>query len=109
MHYTVNHIACECRMRTDLFQKRFLSGSFLWKSAGQTCGCPQVTNALVNGKVALRARCETIVDGNRGITGMPDEAALWAAWGDVAASLENANHAAGPSAACLAFQLSAGR
>ena len=47
------------------------------------------------------------MDGNRGITGMPDEAALWAAWSEVAASLENANRAAGPSAACLAYRSTA--
>ena len=41
-------------------------------------------------------------DGNRGITGAPDEAALWSAWGEVATSLSSANRAAGPSPVCLA-------
>ena len=45
-------------------------------------------------------------DGTRGITGTPDEQALWSAWGNVAASLEAANRAAGPSAACLGFRSS---
>ncbi len=44
------------------------------------------------------------VDGSRGITGTPDETALWAAWGDVAGSLEAANRAAGSSVACRALQ-----
>ena len=42
-------------------------------------------------------------DTERGITFTPDEAALWAAWRDVATRLEAANQAAGPSAGCLAF------
>jgi hypothetical protein len=43
-------------------------------------------------------------DSQRGITGAPDEAALWAAWSDVAARLEAANRAAGPAATCLAYR-----
>ncbi len=47
---------------------------------------------------------ELDMDGNRGVTATPDEAALWDAWRDAAAWLEDANSAAGPSAMCLAFQ-----
>jgi hypothetical protein len=42
-------------------------------------------------------------DSQRGITGTPDEAALWSAWADTGAALERANKAAGPSSICLAF------
>ncbi len=42
-------------------------------------------------------------DTQRGITGAPDEAALWTAWGNVGATLEAANQAAGPSQQCLAL------
>ena len=42
------------------------------------------------------------MDSRRGITGAPDEAALWAAWRDVGAQLEAANRTAGPSGSCLA-------
>ena len=41
-------------------------------------------------------------DTQRGITGAPDEAALWTAWSNVGASLEAANQPAGPSEQCLA-------
>ena len=41
-------------------------------------------------------------DAQRGITGAPDEAALWATWGNVGSALEATNQAAGPSAQCLA-------
>ena len=41
-------------------------------------------------------------DATRGITGTPDEGPLWAAWIEVANSLEAANRAAGVSAACQA-------
>jgi hypothetical protein len=44
------------------------------------------------------------LDSERGITGAPEEAALWAAWANVAARLEAANRAAGPAAACLALR-----
>lgn len=43
-------------------------------------------------------------DGNRGITGTPDAGLLWAAWGEVADSLETANRQAGPASSCLTFQ-----
>ncbi|MBI3969713.1 MAG: hypothetical protein HY332_00370 [Chloroflexi bacterium] len=48
---------------------------------------------------------EAVLDADirRGITGALDEAALWAAWRDVAAQLEAANRAAGPSHMCRAF------
>jgi len=46
------------------------------------------------------------VDGSRGITGAPDEAGLWAAWTDVAGSLEAANRTAGSSSACRALRSS---
>ena len=42
-------------------------------------------------------------DNQRGITGTPDEAALWSAWADTAASLEAANQSAGPSDRCLSY------
>jgi hypothetical protein len=45
-------------------------------------------------------------DSRRGITGVPDDAALWAAWAGVAGRLEAANRAVGPSAACIAFRSS---
>lgn len=46
-------------------------------------------------------------DGNRGITGAPDEAALWSAWSDVSASLESGNRDAGACSACLALHSAA--
>lgn len=54
------------------------------------------------GSPAPGAEAEFDTDGFRGVTGAPDEAALWAAWGSVAAALEDANRAAGPSPVCLA-------
>jgi hypothetical protein len=43
-------------------------------------------------------------DRSRGVTGVPDEASLWVAWGDVGTRLEAANRAAGPSSTCLGYQ-----
>jgi hypothetical protein len=43
-------------------------------------------------------------DVHRGVTGAPDEVALWAAWNEVARSLENASRRAGPSAECEAYR-----
>mgnify|MGYP005839526785 FL=1 len=45
---------------------------------------------------------ELDTDGNRGLTGVPDEAALWVVWGDVAATLEAGNRI-GPSMRCAAY------
>lgn len=45
-------------------------------------------------------------DGSRGITGMPDEAALWTAWTNTAVALESTNRAAGPAVGCLACRSS---
>ena len=42
-------------------------------------------------------------DSRRGITGTPDESAVWAAWSKVAQTLEAANRAAGPSHECRAY------
>jgi hypothetical protein len=46
-------------------------------------------------------------DGDRGVTSAPDEAALWAAWQQVAAQMNAANLAAGRSAECVSFDSSA--
>lgn len=43
-------------------------------------------------------------DQGRGITGTPDEAGLWQAWGSLGAALEQANQTAGVSSACMASQ-----
>lgn len=45
-------------------------------------------------------------DGSRGVTGSPDEEALWTAWSEVAASLGGANRGEGTSSACLTLHSS---
>ena len=42
-------------------------------------------------------------DGSSGITGTPDEAAVWSAWGDIAAGLQAANQAVGASQRCAGY------
>lgn len=73
-------------------------------------GVPELfANGLVSGVApwgspAPGSGAELDMDGGWGITGMPDEAALWSAWSSVAGSLENANRTAGASAACPGFR-----
>jgi hypothetical protein len=43
-------------------------------------------------------------DSGRGVTGTPDESAVWSAWGDIAAGLQATNQAAGPSSMCEAYR-----
>ncbi|GEM_PF-2980706 len=43
-------------------------------------------------------------DTTGGITGTPDQAAMWAAWGDVAGRLESLNQTTGTSATCLSYR-----
>jgi hypothetical protein len=56
------------------------------------------------GSPAPGPRAGLDADAERGITLAPDAAALWSAWRDVAAGLEDANRAAGVSPACLAVR-----